>query len=41
MTRGLSKADSERLIVKAQFNSVLEKIENEEIRNEILKEIDK
>lgn len=41
MTRGLSKADSERLIVRAQFNSVLEKIENEEIRNEILKEIDK
>ena len=41
MTRGLSKADSERLIVRAQFNSVLEKIENEEIRNEILKKIDK
>ena len=36
MTRGLSKADSERLIVRAQFNSVIEKIENEEIRNEIL-----
>ena len=41
MTRGLSKADSERLIVRTQFNSVLEKIENEEIRNNILKEIDK
>ena len=41
MTRGLSKVDSEKLIVRAQFNSVLEKIKNEEIRNDILKEIDK
>ena len=41
MTRGLSKVDSEKLIVRAQFNSVLEIIKNEEIRNDILKEIDK
>lgn len=41
MTRGLSKADSERLIVRAQFNSVLDKIENEEIKNDILKVINR
>lgn len=41
MTRGLSKADSERLIVRAQFNSVIEKIENEEIRNNILEVINR
>ena len=40
MTRGLSKEDSEKLIVRAQFNSVLEKIENEEVRNEISSKID-
>ena len=40
MTRGLSKADSERLIVRAQFNSVIEKIEKEEVRNEISGKID-
>ena len=39
MTRGLSKADSEKLIVRAQFNSVIEKIDNEVIRNDILEVI--
>lgn len=41
MTRGLSKKDAQRLIVRAQFNSALEKIENEEVKNEIFAEIDK
>ena len=40
MTRGLSKADSERLIVRAQFNSVIEMIENEEVKSKLLKKID-
>ena len=39
MTRGLSKDDSEKLIVRAQFNSVIEKIDNEEIRNDLLEVI--
>ena len=41
MTRGLSKEDAEKLIVRAQFNNILEKIKNEEVKTEILKEIDK
>ena len=41
MTRGLSKEDAEKLIVRAQFNNSLEKIENEEIKKEILEKIDK
>lgn len=40
MTRGLSKADSERLIVRAQFNSVIEMIENEDAKSKLLKKID-
>ena len=40
MTRGLSKEDSEKLIVRAQFNSVLEKIEDENIKKDILNKID-
>lgn len=41
MSRGLSYIDSTKLIVKAKFNNVLETIENEELREEIIKEIDK
>ena len=41
MTRGLSKEDAEKLIVRAQFNNILEKIKNEEVKTEILEEIDK
>lgn len=40
MTRGLSRTDSERLIVRAQFNSVLKKIKNEDVKSEILSKID-
>ena len=41
MTRGFSKNDAERLIVRAQFNGVLEKIKNNDIRKELLREIEK
>ena len=41
MSRGISYQDSTKLIVKAKFNSVLETIENEKLKEEILKEIDK
>ena len=41
MTRGISKEDAQKLIVKAKFNSVLENIEKAELKNEILYEINK
>lgn len=41
MTRGISKSQAQKLLVKAKFNSVLEKIEDEEIRQELIKEIDR
>lgn len=41
MTRGFSKEDAQKLIVKAQFSKILEKISQEELKNEILNEIDK
>ena len=41
MTRGISKEDAQKLIVKAKFNSVLENIEKSELKNEILYEINK
>ena len=41
MSRGLSLLESTKLIVKAKFNCVLEKIENEELKLQILEEIDR
>ena len=40
MSRGLSKNEAKRLIVKARFNKIIEKIKNIELRDEILDEID-
>ena len=40
MTRGLSKQEAEKLIIRAGFNEIIENIKNEEIRKEILKKID-
>lgn len=40
MSRGFSKQDAMKLIVRARFNKILEKIENEDIKLEILNEID-
>jgi Fe-S cluster assembly protein SufD len=41
MSRGFSKTEAQKLIVRARFNEVLEKIEKEELKDEILEEIDK
>lgn len=41
MSRGFSKTNAMKLIVRAKFNKILEKIEDEELKNEILNEIDK
>ncbi len=40
MSRGFDKKQAMKLIVKARFNKIIEKIENELIRNEIIYEID-
>lgn len=41
MTRGISRKEAQKLIVKAKFNSILEKIESEDIRKELNDEIDR
>ena len=40
MTRGLSKQEAEKLIIRAGFNEIIENIKNEEIRKEIFDDID-
>ncbi len=40
MSRGFSKQEAMKLIVKANFNKVLEKIKDEELKQKILDEID-
>ena len=41
MSRGLSEKDAMKLIVKAKFNKILETIKDEEVKEEIVEEIDK
>lgn len=41
MSRGFELKEAMKLMVRARFNQILEKIENEELREEILQEIDK
>ena len=41
MTRGFSQKEAMKLMVKAKFNKILETISNEELKDEILNEIDK
>lgn len=40
MSRGFSINEAKKLIVKARFNKILDRIEDEELRQEILDEID-
>ena len=40
MTRGLTKAEAQKLIIKTGFNEIIENIENEEIKKEIVEQID-
>ena len=41
MSRGFELKEAMKLMVRARFNKILEKIENENLREEILQEIDK
>lgn len=41
MSRGFEYKEAMKLIVRARFNKILENIENEELKKEILEEIDK
>ena len=41
MTRGISYKEAVKLIVKSKFNKIIERISDEELKNEILNEIDK
>jgi len=41
MTRGISYKEAVKLIVKSKFNKIIEGIADEELKNEILSEIDK
>ena len=41
MSRGFELKEAMKLMVRARFNQILEKIENEDLREEILQEIDK
>ena len=41
MSRGFERKEAMKLMVRARFNQILEKIENDELREEILQEIDK
>lgn len=41
MSRGFEQKDAMKLMVKAKFNKILENIKNEELRQQVLEEIDK
>ena len=41
MTKGISYDDARKLIVKANFNNIINKITNKELKKEIISEIDK
>lgn len=41
MTRGLSYKESVKLLVKANFNKIIERIQDKKIKEEVLDEIDK
>ena len=41
MSRGLSYKEAIRLIVKAKFNQIIQTIKDEELKEEILNEIDR
>ena len=40
MSRGLSYNEAVKLIVKARFNKILNRIADEDLRNEVIDEID-
>lgn len=40
MSRGFDKVQAMKLLVRAKFNKIIEQIENESLKNEILYEIE-
>ena len=40
MTRGFSKKESMKLIVKANFSAIIDKINDESLKEEIINEVD-
>lgn len=40
MSRGFTQKEANKLIVRAKFNKVLKNIENEELKCQIIKEIE-
>ena len=40
MSRGFELKEAQKLMVRAKFNQILEQIDNQELREEILQEID-
>ena len=41
MSRGFNLKDAMKLMVRAKFNKILDKLDNEEIKNEVIQEIEK
>lgn len=41
MSRGFNYKEAMKLMVRANFNKIIDKIQNEELKEEIIKEIDK
>ena len=41
MSRGINKKDAMKLMVRAKFNKIIEKIKIEELKQEIIDEIDR
>ena len=41
MSRGFTLKEAQKLMVRARFNKILEKIKDEELKEQILNEIDK
>ena len=41
MSRGFELKEAMKLMVRARFNEILERIENEELKNQIINEIEK
>lgn len=41
MSRGLTQKEANKLIIRAKFNKIIETIPNEDLKCQIIKEIDK
>ncbi len=41
MSRGISYKDAVKLIVKSRFNKIIERIQDEEVKNRVISQIDR